>query len=206
MMGETDNTKNRILDAAHRRFFAEGFFRVSIDEIAADLSMSKKTFYKHFSGKEDLIRQIIERFLGHVSTNMARIVEAPDPFPQKLDNLAGFVGTLIGGISKPMLGDLQKHLPGLWDRIQAFRRERITIIWTGLIEEGKRSGDVRSDVNTRIFLLAVIAALDGVINPAVLVNESCSADEALREIINMFFQGILTGDALRQYRQLHQAQ
>jgi len=38
------------------------------------------------------------------------------------------------------------------------------------------------------------------------VNESCSADEALREIINMFFQGVLTGNALQEYRRIHQAQ
>lgn len=206
MLEETDNTKDRILDAAHRRFFAEGFARVSIEEIATDLSMSKKTFYKHFSGKDDLVRQIMERLLGHVSGNLEKIVNAPDPFPQKLDNLARFIGTQFRGINKPMLGDLRKHMPQLWDHIQAFRRERITTLWTGLIEEGKRNGSVRPDVNTRIFLLAVIAALDGVVNPAVLVNESCSADEALREIINMFFQGILTGNALQEYRLIHQAQ
>jgi AcrR family transcriptional regulator len=204
MLEGTDNTRDRILEAAHRRFFVEGFARVSIDEISAEISMSKKTFYKHFSGKDDLVRLIMERFLRDVSTNIQNIVDAPDPFPQKLDNLARFIGNRFRTIHKPMLGDLQKHMPGLWEHIQAFRRERITTIWTGLIEEGKRDGSVRPDVNTRIFLLAVIAALDGVIHPAVLVNESCSADEALREIINMFFQGILTGDALQEYRHFHQ--
>ena len=205
-MEMADDIKNRILDAAHRKFIAEGFSRVSIDEIAAELSMSKKTFYKHFSGKDDLVRQIMERFLNHVSGNLDKIVNAPDPFPQKLDNLARFIGTQFRRISKPMLGDMQKHMPQLWDHIEAFRRERITTLWTGLLEEGKRNGSVRPDVHTRIFILAVIAALDGVINPAVLVNESCSADEALREIINMFFQGVLTGNALREYRLIHQAQ
>ncbi len=205
-MEVVQNTKDRILDVAHRKFFAEGFSRVSIDEIAAELSMSKKTLYKHFSGKDDMVRQIMERFLNHASRNLEKIVNTPDPFPQKLDNLARFIGTQFRQISKPMLGDIQKHMPHLWDHIEAFRRERITTLWTGLLEEGKRSGSVRPDVNTRIFILAVIAALDGVVSPTVLVNESCSADEALREIINMFFQGVLTGNALQEYRLIYQAQ
>jgi len=206
MLEKIDNTRDRILEAAHRRFFVEGFARVSIDEITTDLSMSKKTFYRHFPGKDDLVRQIMERFLNHVSGNLEKILNAPDPFPQKLDNLARFIGTQFRVINKPMLGDIQKHMPQLWNHIEAFRRERITTLWTGLIEEGKRNGSVRPDVQTRIFILAVIAALDGVVNPAVLVNESCSADEALREIINMFFQGVLTGNALQEFRLIHQAQ
>ena len=54
--------KDKIIDAAKRRFFQYGLRKVTMDEIAADLAISKKTLYKHFDGKERLAREVILAF------------------------------------------------------------------------------------------------------------------------------------------------
>lgn len=48
-------TRDRILDAANRLFYAEGIRAVSVDAIAEKAGLTKRTLYYHFRSKDDLI-------------------------------------------------------------------------------------------------------------------------------------------------------
>ena len=50
---------DRILDFARERFFRYGYSSVTIDEIAAELRMSKATFYRFFKSKEELLESAV---------------------------------------------------------------------------------------------------------------------------------------------------
>ena len=50
--------RKKILEHSRRKFHAEGFYKISMDEIAGDLRISKKTIYKHFPSKEELLKAI----------------------------------------------------------------------------------------------------------------------------------------------------
>ncbi len=62
-------------------------------------------------------------------------------------------------------------------------------IWSTRASKRDMSG---SDVNKRIFLLVVLGSIRNVINPTVLSEESFSAHEAINNVLNLFFTGILT--------------
>jgi AcrR family transcriptional regulator len=53
-------TRQRLIDAASRRFYRDGFRSVGIDQILADVGISKTAFYKHFESKEDLMLAALE--------------------------------------------------------------------------------------------------------------------------------------------------
>jgi AcrR family transcriptional regulator len=53
-------TRQRLIDAAIRRFYRDGFRNVGVDQILADVGISKTAFYKHFESKEDLMLAALE--------------------------------------------------------------------------------------------------------------------------------------------------
>lgn len=53
-------TRQRLVDAAVRRFYRDGFRSVGIDQVLADVGISKTAFYKHFESKEDLMLAVLE--------------------------------------------------------------------------------------------------------------------------------------------------
>ena len=53
-------TRQRLIDAAVRRFYRDGFRNVGIDQVLADVGISKTAFYKHFESKEDLMLAALE--------------------------------------------------------------------------------------------------------------------------------------------------
>jgi AcrR family transcriptional regulator len=53
-------TRQRLIDAAVRRFYRDGFRNVGVDQILTDVGISKTAFYKHFESKEDLMLAALE--------------------------------------------------------------------------------------------------------------------------------------------------
>lgn len=53
-------TRQRIIEAARKLFYAEGIGRVSVDAVAAKAGVTKRTLYYHFDSKDDLIAAYLE--------------------------------------------------------------------------------------------------------------------------------------------------
>jgi AcrR family transcriptional regulator len=184
--------KQRILEAVRDRILAEGFSRLSVDEIATMFGMSKKTFYKFFPTKEELINQVADRIMAEGRISLAKIVGSDKDFISKLHELVSFVMLQSTRISKALQNDVERFAPDLWKRIEEFRKHRITDVFSHLVEQGIKEGYVRADVNKRIFLMVVLGSIRNVVNPTVLAQESFSAHEAVDNLLNLFFTGILT--------------
>src|SRR5262249_60080227 len=56
----SSSTRQRLTEAAVRRFYREGFRNVGLDQVLADVGISKTAFYKHFECKEDLVLAALE--------------------------------------------------------------------------------------------------------------------------------------------------
>jgi len=57
----TTSTRQRLVESAIRRFYRDGFRSVGIDQVLADVGISKTAFYKHFESKEDLMLAALEK-------------------------------------------------------------------------------------------------------------------------------------------------
>ena len=53
------SVRQRIVDAARGHFFSHGFRSVTMDDLAEELGISKKTLYAHFPGKFDLLEAVL---------------------------------------------------------------------------------------------------------------------------------------------------
>ena len=205
-MSEDDIIKEKIFSVGQDRFWKEGFSRISVDEISTDLAMSKKTFYKYFSSKEDLVQQIMQRFMGNLRTNVERILLSDKSAVEKLSEVITMIGTNASHLTPAFGQDIKKHIPQLWKHIEEFRRQRISEVFARLIKQGIDEGTIRPDMNPRVFLLSVLGAIDRIMQPDVLIHESFSITDALNEILNIFFRGGLTPKGRDQFEQLHLSQ
>lgn len=198
-MAEDENLKDRIIAAAWEKFRPNGFAKIRIDEITASLTISKKTFYKVFDSKEQLIEQMMNRLMGEVASNVERIVDSDASFVPKLSELLSFMATVPARVGVAMMQDVQRHLPHVWKRIEQFRAERIPQIFSRLLDQGVQEGYVRPDLNKRLFLLAYMAAIQHIVQPNVLVNEPFSARDAIRGIMELFFTGVMTERGRKEF-------
>jgi AcrR family transcriptional regulator len=90
-------TRQKLIDAAKKRFYRDGFRNVGIDQILSDVGISKTAFYKHFECKEDLMLAALDdqdRWLRQTFANMVR-QHAADSGTDQLMALFDVVDTLV---------------------------------------------------------------------------------------------------------------
>ena len=194
------NEQERILETARERFFEQGFVKVTVDEISADLGMSKKTLYKFFPSKEDLVRSVIHMMMRQVNSRIEAIIKSDAPFIEKMSQLLLFIGRMWGRAGRQFPIDMKKYFPDLWKEIEVFRRERILTNIQKIFMQAKQEGVLRDDVNTQLLMLMFLTCVEGILNPTTLAEQSFSLSEAFRGIFAILFEGALTDDARQRFR------
>ena len=56
---KAEASRQRIVEAARAHFFSHGFRSVTMDDLAEELGISKKTLYAHFPGKIELLEAVL---------------------------------------------------------------------------------------------------------------------------------------------------
>ena len=72
-MKKTNPVVTKILIAAKTRMVRFGYHKVTMDEIAADLRMSKNTIYLHFPGKIEIAKELVERIKDEINDNQLKV-------------------------------------------------------------------------------------------------------------------------------------
>lgn len=91
MPRDRTKTRDRIVRAANRLFYAEGIRAVSVDTIAEAAGITKRTLYSHFASKDDLIAAYMEsRDLPNLAAFQRWFAAAEGPLADKVEAL--FVG------------------------------------------------------------------------------------------------------------------
>jgi len=192
-------TKEKILEIARQKFFQDGFVKTSIDEIAREYHISKKTIYKHFKSKDDLLTGVVKDFTGRVTNSIIEIMKSKKNSIEKLIDVLNLIQNSIRQFSLRYIDDIQKHKPKLWNYIEKFRKENLEKIVYQTIEEGKKEGlfnDVNPDIVFRIFY----GAVRNVISPDFLITSPISRDEAIDETFEILLNGVLTNEGKKLYK------
>src|SRR5437016_12874047 len=83
-----DADSQRIVEAARAHFFSHGFRSVTMDDLAKELGISKKTLYAHFPGKINLLEAVLADKFASVESTLKEVARNhPNDFPAALHGL-----------------------------------------------------------------------------------------------------------------------
>jgi AcrR family transcriptional regulator len=68
------STRQRLIEAAVRRFYRDGFRNVGIEQVFSDVGISKTAFYKHFECKDDLMLAALEMQNGWIQETFRTMI------------------------------------------------------------------------------------------------------------------------------------
>jgi AcrR family transcriptional regulator len=183
--------REKIIEFAQKKFFAEGFYKTTMAEIASDLRMSKKTIYKHFSSKEELVIETTSDFRKKMAAKIKIIFQNNDNAVIKFTKLINHLAKMTTQISDKWIDDLSKHLPKVWESIDRFRTEMMLKNLSRLIEQGKNEG-LFVDIPGDIIVPVILNAVRSIVNPDFIMNSSYSIKQAINFTFQILLNGILT--------------
>lgn len=131
---------SRIIDAGFTLFRAYGIRAVTLDEIALQLGISKKTIYENFSGKDDLVTQIVEGRLKLMRQQSEEIREKAANAIEVCIKTSENLNTVFRNMNPLLVMDLQKFHPKAYqfyhEHMYGFVLKNITAMLNRGIEEG----------------------------------------------------------------------
>jgi AcrR family transcriptional regulator len=171
-----------------------------MDEIAASLRLSKATLYKLFANKEDLLRAVIQGFMREASAAVEAILDDKKlDSIEKLTSLSFLMGQRLSDIGPLLARDIRLAAPGLWQEVEAFRREKIQANLRRLIDDGRREGIFRGDLDPDLAVHVCILLVEGLLNPEALLRLGRPPAEIFGVVVKVYLQGLLTERGRREF-------
>jgi AcrR family transcriptional regulator len=199
-MHEDKEIKERILTKGEEMFIQFGYSKVKMEEIAAGIGISKKTLYKFFPSKENLIREIVINRQCTVENYINKIWEDPDlDFVAKLKNMMDYLGLQSSRVRGPLMDDIRKCIPDIWNEIHDFKRIRGLEKARSLFELGVKNGVFRNDIGQDIVILMFSLATEGILDPEVLSQIPYTGAQVVETIFKVLFEGIFTEEGRANY-------
>jgi AcrR family transcriptional regulator len=184
------------MQAAGAMFFGRGFAKVTMDEVAAELGISKKTLYQHYASKDALLRAVVRAMLDTTAADVERLIN--DDAMDFIDQLIGLMRLMtarVSRLSKQFADDMQRHAPELWREVEQFRHRKVMANFGRLVRKGQAAGAIRRDVDPELLTVIFAATIQGVVNPQTLARLPYTASELFHAVGKTMFIGILTEKA-----------
>lgn len=189
-----DSAAQRIVTAARRHFFAHGFRGVTMDDLAAELGMSKKTLYASFPSKLDLLRTVLLDKFRSVEVDLDRVMSAAskDDVLATLHQLLTCMQRHTEEIQPPFVRDIRRETPEMFQLVQSRRRDLIQRYFGRIFEDGRRAGIIRKDMPTRLMIEILIGVTEAIVNPPKLAELGLTPTTGYMSIMTVIFEGLLT--------------
>jgi AcrR family transcriptional regulator len=189
---ETASPRERIVAGARKHFFAHGFRGVTMDDLAHELGMSKKTLYVSFPGKLDLLHAVIDDKAAAIGADLERITsEKGADFGPRLQRALECFQKHAGEIQPPFVRDMRRETPALFAKVDALRRDLLQRHFGKLLEQGRKDGLVRRDIPVKMLIEVLLGAVQSVVNPQKVDELGLTPKSAMLAVLGVVLEGVL---------------
>jgi AcrR family transcriptional regulator len=196
---KADARRQQIVEAARAHFFSHGFRSVTMDDLAKELGISKKTLYAHFPGKIALLEAVLADKFAGVEAKLNESARAhPHDFPAALHELLANTQRELDEIKPPFVRDMRQKAPHVFKIIERRRAALFERFFGQLIREGQRTGMVRKDVPAKLIIEILLGIVQAIMNPPKMEELGMMPKEGFAGILEIVLEGALTGKGRRK--------
>ncbi|MFL5753687.1 MAG: TetR/AcrR family transcriptional regulator [Bacteroidia bacterium] len=186
------DTKTKILFAAQELFFKYGIKRITMDDIAKHLAVSKKTIYQFFEDKNLIVDSLCDISMKENECSFRKLAESSkDPIHEMIE-VAKHMTTVFSRINPVFFYDLQRYYPQAWKRFQGFKNGLVHEMLEKNLKEGISLGYYRKDQQISMLAKYRIHQVDLALSPEVFLNEEFSISQVNSFLLDHFMHGITT--------------
>lgn len=192
--------KERIVLAAEKLFFQYGIRSVTMDEVAQQTGMSKKTIYQWFSDKNTLVREVA-RFRLEMEREIVRQVQKMTKHPiEEIIVSMKVLRDLSQKVNPVVFYDLQKYHAEAWGLYKEHKDFFRSIVEENLLR-GVDMGLYRAEVNPTILSIFRIECVEMGFDQSLFPVSRFQFEEVQAQFIDHFLHGILTEKGRQLYQE-----
>ena len=188
-----DAGRQRIVEAARAHFFSHGFRSVSMDDLAAELAVSKKTLYAHFPSKIAVLEAVLADKFAGLEAKLEELTRAyPHDFSAALHELLANTQRELDEIKPPFVRDMRQKAPQVFKMVERRRAELIERFFGRLFIEGQSTGMVRKDLQAKVMIEILLGAVQAIVNPAKVEELGLTPKTGFASVLKVVLEGVIT--------------
>lgn len=191
-----DERMSSIMVSVRKLFLKYGLRSVTMDDIARELGVSKKTLYVHFKDKTDLVVNVVNQFIGSIKENISHVVTKDLNAIEQSFDISRQVGEEISIIQPTVFFDLKKYYPEAWILYEEFKNQFLTDIIRNNLKKGLEEGLYREDMDINIIAISYTNIINMVFDSEIYPFRDYNFRDVYLEIFSYHIHGIASQKGL----------
>lgn len=158
-----EEKKQFILEKVGEMYLKFGIRAVTMDDVAAEFGISKKTLYQFFNDKKDLIEQVIDFYLDKSTLDFS--CKGSSNAIDKVLAMRNHVAQILKQFNNTLEFDLKRSYPALYEKVHAIKRKRIYEYTVKNISRGIEDGLFRAELDPEFIARLQVGRMLYTLNP-----------------------------------------
>jgi AcrR family transcriptional regulator len=182
----------RIAETGFALFRQYGVRAITLDEIALQLGISKKTIYEHFTGKDELVTEILRQRINHIQQLFRDLTaQSKDAIEANL-LMIQFLDGLFRNMNPVVVVDLQKYHPEAFQIYQDHMYGFVIDAMRRNLARGISEGLYREDIDQEIMARLRVESSNMCFKPGIFPKDHFEMSRVQRQLLEHFLFGIAT--------------
>ena len=194
-----DTRELEIVLGAEKLFRQHGYKRVTMDAIASALGMSKKTLYKHFDNKRDLILRIMRYNIENRKQQLCELEDnARDAIGEMTDMIAHVI-RMFDQVGPDIFYELKHYYPKSWAVMDDFMQQHVYERLLKNIRGGREQGLYRTDFDEDILARMYVTMVRSIVVEESFPGDKYDKKVLLKTLIEYHIRGIASEEGRRLF-------
>lgn len=191
-----------ILTKATEMFLALGFKSVTMDDIASEMGISKKTIYQRFSTKPELVKQATLELFESISQDIDSIRALEKDPIEELFEIKKIISTHLKNESASSIYQLQKYYPKIHATLKKKQFEKMDDCVIKNLKEGIKLGLYRNEINVEAIGRFYFAGLTSLKDVDLFPTNTFDSKDLQNQYLEYHLRGICTSKGILKLEQL----
>ena len=193
--------KSNIIKTANELFMRLGVRSVTMDDVARELSVSKKTLYQYFDNKDNLVLAVVQRHIDFEKEEFTGIPDKSSNAVEEIFHVAHCIREHVSKVNPSTLYDIQKYHMNAFNLFLSFKNEFIKGTVKTNLERGIAEGYYRKELNAEIIAIYRMEQVQMIFDNRVYPSSKFSFSEVQMHLFDHFVHGLLTDEGRKLFKE-----
>ena len=193
-----NDKETELLESAGELFKRYGIKSMTMNDIARELKISKKTLYKYVKDKNDLVVKSMSIVLDKQECEFDEISNTVEDPIEELWQITRLAAKHLSAIHPSVIFDIMKFHPEAWEQFECHKDTHVYLSVIDNLERGKKKGLFRKEMNSKIIAKIFVARFDTLFNPDIFPSTEFNLVEVNNEMMLYHLHAILTLEGLKE--------
>ena len=182
--------EEKIIGGSLQLYLKYGIKSITMDDVARELCISKKTIYQFVTDKDELVEKATKFFIHADKKNIQEIVKNHKHVVEQMAQLGSYCSKVLKNLTPSVIYDLRKYYPECWNSWLSYKNTFFYEIIYSNIKKGVEQGLYRKDLNIDIIAKFYTMQIEVIINDEVFSPLKYKFEQICKEFLRYHLHGI----------------